>query len=95
MTRKQLRQIINDAHTELHNGNIEAAHEILHMGYGDSESMTCDPEVQQVVREFNEYMAGKLPCGHTVGDLVSGKGSITKCGACLQERGILVSQGRQ
>lgn len=28
-----------------------------------------------------------LPCGHTVADLIGADGGVTKCGACLAERG--------
>jgi len=86
MTRSQLRTIINTAHDQLHAGNIEAAHEALHAAVGEVESMTSDPEVQDACRQFLEAAEGKMACGHTYGDLISGKGMITQCGACSLER---------
>lgn len=86
MTRHQLRSIINRAHYNLHTGNLIAAHEILHEGVGDAGSMTTDPEVQEACRHMMEAAAGKMPCGHEIADLVWSPGSVTQCGACLQDR---------
>lgn len=86
MTRAKLRNIINRAHEKLHNGEVQEAHEILHEGVGETDSMTSDPEVQEAVKMFMDAAAGKLPCGHTIGDLIWSQGSITKCGACVQAR---------
>lgn len=88
MTRKQLRYVISEAHIALHANDLSRVHEILHVGVQveDTESMTADPEVQTAVASLLEYQKGKLGCGHTIGDLISGKGMVTKCGACLAER---------
>lgn len=32
---------------------------------------------------LEELRARVIPCGHTIGDLIGGEGSVTKCGACL------------
>lgn len=34
------------------------------------------------------HNAGKLPCGHTVADLVAGRSTVTFCGECSRLRGI-------
>lgn len=34
---------------------------------------------------LEELRARVIPCGHTIGDLIGGEGSVTKCGACLAE----------
>jgi hypothetical protein len=35
------------------------------------------------VKVLDELRARIIPCGHTIGDLIGGEGSVTKCGACL------------
>lgn len=70
-------RLVDQAHKELHN-----------VGAGSQRSgcLTVDPEVRQVVSEFTAKLASPLPCGHTIGDLVSGAGQVTKCGACLKDK---------
>jgi len=87
MTRSELRILINQAHSALHNNDVEAAHDILHAAVSiepGNASMSADPEVLDAVHKFNEYAAGKLACGHQIGDLIYSPDSITKCGACVQ-----------
>jgi hypothetical protein len=86
MNRSQLRTIINSAHDALHAGDIEAAHNILHGGVGDVESMTQDPEAQEAAAAFLRLAEGELCCGHKIGDLIGGKDAITQCGACVAAR---------
>lgn len=97
MTRKKLTNIIYRAHNALHGGNTEEAHEILHEGFmiESTQSFTSDPEVQKAVVELFEYQTGKLGCGHTIGDLISGQGSVTCCGRCLQERRLSYPTGEK
>lgn len=35
---------------------------------------------------FREMADRPMPCGHTIGDLIGGDGSVTACGACLAEK---------
>lgn len=88
MTRTQLSKIINDAHDALHAGDTDKAHEILHNGFQVEpyQSSTGDPEAHAAAQELLKAAEEIIPCGHTVGDLIIGKGGITKCGGCILER---------
>ena len=35
---------------------------------------------------LGQMQAKVIPCGHSLGDLIGGEGSVTKCGACLAAR---------
>ena len=69
---------------------LNRVHEVLHAVGGGTRPVEChtaDPEVQVVVAEFTAKLAQDLPtCGHALGDLIGGKGSVTKCGACIAAR---------
>lgn len=66
------------------------AHEALHAVYSSEDPpidcATHDPEAQAAARDLIDMLAQPLPCGHTLGDLIGGHRSVTKCGACLLEK---------
>lgn len=97
-TRAQLVAAVDRAHSLLHGGMPDAAHEALHQvgaGLPRAGCSTHDPEVQRLVAEWVAKLEGSgLPCGHRLADLIGGKGSVTKCGACLAERQAAQAAGK-
>jgi hypothetical protein len=52
----------------------------------DAEFAALRPDAEawrKGVRILDELRDRVIPCGHTIGDLIGGEGSVTKCGACL------------
>jgi len=41
---------------------------------------------EAAVRELENAWKKPMPCGHTLGDLIGGGGSVTTCGACVVAR---------
>lgn len=69
---------------------IGEAHDALHAvgaGLPRVGCATADPEAQRLAQELlAKFESTGLPCGHKLGDLIGGRGAVTKCGACLLER---------
>lgn len=69
---------------------VARAHEALHTVYDPQDPpIACasrDPEAMAIVRELVKKLDHPLPCGHTIGDLIGGPRSVTKCGECIAEK---------
>jgi hypothetical protein len=76
--------------------DMRRAHEALHRVGAVVPRVACatpDPEAQSIYADLIALRnRGGMPCGHTIGDLISGRDPktgrrlVTKCGACLAER---------
>jgi hypothetical protein len=65
-------------------GHVPALIDAIREQATEIETLRPDAEAwRKGVKVLDELRARFIPCGHTIGDLIGGEGSVTKCGACL------------